>query len=160
MLDDIIEESSTDRMNDQQIRDFLLEQGVGVLGLSDEDLPYLIPMSFGYDGESTLYFLFLLFGAETRKETLSDQSERATFAVYSVESAFEWRSVTLSGEITAVPDDGWESLQTSMENAWHPNLFSSATPQRGVQGYQLSIEEWTGIWNRSSPRSSSVSHTF
>lgn len=40
-----LSESSTARMSDEEIRELLTEQGVGVLGLSDEGLPYLIPMS-------------------------------------------------------------------------------------------------------------------
>ncbi|MFC7131890.1 MULTISPECIES: pyridoxamine 5'-phosphate oxidase family protein [Salinibaculum] len=160
MLEDIIEESNTARMSDAQIREYLLAQGVGVLGLPDAEFPYLIPMSFGYDGESTLYFLFLLFGGDTQKESLSDRSARATFVVYSAESKFEWRSVILKGTIAPVPNEEFGELQEAMENAWHPDLFSSASPQRGVQGYKLEIEESNGIWNRSSPRSSDVSHTF
>lgn len=160
MLEDILAESSTERMSDDQIREFLLERGVGVLALVDADVPYVLPMSFGYDGGETLYFLFLLFGDETRKETLGDRAERASFTTYSVESKFEWRSVILVGELRAVPDSEWETLSEAMENAWHPNLFSSATPQRGIEGYRFEVDEWTGIWNRSSPRDSSVTHTF
>lgn len=160
MLEDIIAESSTGRMDDDQIRELLVEEGVGVLGLVDGNFPYLVPMSFGYDGDEALYFIFLLFGTETRKETLSERPGTAGFVVYSVESKFEWRSVSITGEVSPVPSDEWGQLQDAMENAWHPNLFSSASPTRGVKGYRLEIDEWTGIWNRSSPRSSSVTHTF
>jgi hypothetical protein len=57
----------------------------------------------------------------------------------------DWRSVSLVGEIEAVEDDCWDELQTAMENAWHPNLFSSASPMRGVRGYRFRIANWTGI---------------
>jgi nitroimidazol reductase NimA-like FMN-containing flavoprotein (pyridoxamine 5'-phosphate oxidase superfamily) len=160
MLEDVLAESSTDLMSDDQIREFLLEQGVGVLALAGAGVPYVLPMSFGYDGGRTLYFRFLLFGDETRKETLSDRAGRASFTTYSVESKFEWRSVILTGELRAVPDSERDALREATENAWHPNLFSSATPKRGIEGYRLDVDEWTGIWNRSSPRDSSVTHTF
>ncbi len=134
-------------MTDDQIRAFLMEQGVGILGLADEAVPYLVPMSFGYDGNSTLYFVFLLFGTESRKEQLSERSRQARFLVYSAESAHEWRSASLVGRIDAVPDDEWESLQDAMGNAWHPDVFSAANPMRGVEGYRFRIDEWTGIQN-------------
>jgi nitroimidazol reductase NimA-like FMN-containing flavoprotein (pyridoxamine 5'-phosphate oxidase superfamily) len=143
---DEIRESSTGRMSDAAIGKLLTDQGVGVLGLADDDLPYLIPMSFGYDGDQSLYFVFLLFGADSRKETLADRNDRARFLVYAADSMHDWRSVSLTGRIEAVDDD-WGELRDAMENAWHPSLFSSASPMRGVRGYQFRIEEWTGIQN-------------
>ena len=144
---DELQESDTGRMTDDQIREFLTERGVGVLGLADEDVPYLLPMSFGYDGERTLYFVFLLFGTESRKETLVRQAARGRFLVYGADSMHDWRSVSMVGAIQAVDADRWSDLQAAMENAWHPSLFSSASPMRGVEGYRLDIEEWTGIRN-------------
>lgn len=137
--------TSADSMSDEQIKEFLTEQGVGTLSLPDEEIPYAVPMSFGYDGDSTLYFLFLLFGTESRKETLSDRAQGARFVVYSAQSMYDWKSVNLTGQISAVPEDEWDELRSAMQNAWHPNLFSSAHPMRGIQGYQLQIDEWTGI---------------
>lgn len=132
-------------MSEDQIQEFLTEQGVGILTLPDGEIPYAVPMSFGYDGDSTLYFLFLLFGTESRKETLSDRAQGARFVVYAAQSMDDWQSVSLTGQISAVPEDEWDELQSAMQNAWHPDLFSSASPMRGIQGYQLQIEEWTGI---------------
>lgn len=141
---DEVSESEIDHLTDEQMREFLTEQGVGVLGLAGEEVPYLLPMSFGFDGESTLYFVFLLFGTESRKETLSDRNRRARFLTYSAETVHRWRSVSLEGRIERV-DDEWDVLRDAMENAWHPDLFSAAAPMRGVEGYRLRIDEWTGI---------------
>jgi hypothetical protein len=138
-------ESSAASMTDEEIREFLTEQGVGVLALSTDGVPYVVPMSFGFDGDSTLYFLFLLFGTESRKQTLSDRTERARFLVYRARSMHDWRSVSLVGHIEQVPEDDWDPLQVAMENAWHPNLFSSASPMRGVEGYQFRVDDWNGI---------------
>ena len=78
---DAVAESDIDHLSDEEIREFLRDEGVGVLGLPAEEAPYLLPMSFGYDGESTLYFVFLLFGSESRKELLSERAGRARFLV-------------------------------------------------------------------------------
>ncbi|OYR56796.1 pyridoxamine 5'-phosphate oxidase family protein [Halorubrum halodurans] len=145
--DELLESSAT-TMGDDRIRAFLTEQGVGTLALPDGDIPYLVPMSFGYDGESALYFAFLLFGSESRKETLSERAESAAFLAYDARSPHEWRSVSLRGRIEAIDEDeegGWAALREAMENAWHPDLFSAAEPMRGVRGYRFRIDEWTGI---------------
>lgn len=142
-----VSESNATRMTDEQIREFLTARGVGVLALPDEEeaAPYAVPMSFGYDGDSALYFVFLLFGTESRKEALSDRTERARFVAYRAGSIDDWQSVTVVGRIGAVGDEGWDALRAAMENAWHPNLFSTATPMRGVEGYRLRVDEWIGI---------------
>ncbi|MFB6096112.1 MAG: pyridoxamine 5'-phosphate oxidase family protein [Haloferacaceae archaeon] len=142
---DEISESTPEAMTDEQIRTLLTEEGVGVLGLSTEDAPYMVPMSFGYDGDATLFFVFLLFGTESRKEILADRADRASFLVFDAESAHEWRSVSLTGSIRAVEDGEWPDVREAMENAWHPDLFSGASPMRGVEGYRFEIEEWTSI---------------
>lgn len=88
-------------MDDDQIGDFLTQQGVGILGLPDEEFPYLVPLSFGYDGDSAVYFVYLLFGTESRKEKLTEQAQRGRLLVYSAQSIHEWQSVTVTGDISA-----------------------------------------------------------
>jgi nitroimidazol reductase NimA-like FMN-containing flavoprotein (pyridoxamine 5'-phosphate oxidase superfamily) len=139
-------ESGLVLMDDDQISEFLTQNGVGILGIPDEEFPYLVPLSFGFDGDSTVYFVYLLFGTESRKETLTDQAERGRLLVYSAQSMHEWQSVSATGHISAVDgEDEWDTLQQTMENAWHSDLFSSATPMRGVQGYRFDIDDWSGI---------------
>lgn len=140
-----IVESGMVSMDDDQISEFLTQQGVGILGVPDEEFPYLVPLSFGYDGGSAVYFVYLLFGTESRKEDLTEQAKRGRLLVYSARSMHEWQSVSVTGQISGVDDDEWDTLQETMENAWHPDLFSSASPMRGVRGYRFDIDDWSGI---------------
>jgi hypothetical protein len=32
-----------------------------------------------------------------------------------------------------------------MQNAWHPDLFTAASPMRGVECYRLRVDNWSGI---------------
>jgi len=141
----VVAESSAVPMNESRMRTLLTEEGVGILALPDDDIPYVVPMSFGYDGESTLYFVFMLFGAESRKSKLAEDADRARFLVHRAESVTDWRSVSLTGRIDSLGDDEWDALRGAMENAWHPNVFSSAHPMRGIEGYRFRIDSWTGI---------------
>lgn len=138
-------ESGMTSMDDEKIRAFLTDRGVGILALEGDDVPYQVPLSFGFDGESSLYFVYLLFGTESRKETLSAEHRRGHFLVFDATSIHEWQSLSATGTLTEIDDDEWPTLQETMENAWHSDLFASADPMRGVTGYRFDVDEWSGV---------------
>jgi len=133
-----------ERMDDDAIHDFLASQGVGVLGLSAGDVPYLLPMSFGYDGDSRLYFTFVL-GQTSRKADLSEQADRARFLVYTADSSFNWETVLLRGTIDELPESSWADAEGALANGWTPDIFESADLSGGVSIYEFQIEEQTGL---------------
>ncbi len=45
--------------------------GSNAVPMTDEEHPYLVPLSFGDDEEPAPYFVFLLFGTESRKGTVT-----------------------------------------------------------------------------------------
>ena len=51
MTVDILQAYGLEQMDEGEIADFLTNRGGGVLGLPTAGAPYLIPMSFGFDGE-------------------------------------------------------------------------------------------------------------
>lgn len=133
-----------ERMSGREIDEFLASQGVGVLGLPAGDGPYLIPMSFGFDGEAALYFTFLV-GGSSRKADLAEAAEVARFLVYSAASPFTWQSVVLTGAIESVPDDEFEDVARSMHNAWRPALFEDADLGPGVRVYRFVVGDRVGF---------------
>jgi nitroimidazol reductase NimA-like FMN-containing flavoprotein (pyridoxamine 5'-phosphate oxidase superfamily) len=137
-----LQEVGMSSMGGSDIGEFLSSREVGVLSLPAEGAPYVVPLSFTYDGESAVYFTYLL-GADSRKEELTESAELACFLVYSVDSAFQWESVLVSGPIQAVPREEWEQLE--FENPWRPDLFEQADLSRGVRVYRLTIDERSGI---------------
>ena len=76
------------RMDEADIDGSLTSQGVGIIGLPTETHPYLLSLSFGYDGQD-LYFTSVT-GEESRKAELSQRAETATFPVYDAPSRFAW----------------------------------------------------------------------
>jgi nitroimidazol reductase NimA-like FMN-containing flavoprotein (pyridoxamine 5'-phosphate oxidase superfamily) len=140
-----VRQSDAEHMEATEIDQFLRDQGVGVLALPASDVPYVIPLSFGYDGNSCLYFTYLLFSVESKKEDLTERTDQARFLVYAAESMYEWRSVILTGTIRRVPEREWDDLQAAMQNAWHPDLFAGATPMRGITGYRFTITDRSSI---------------
>lgn len=132
-------------MNDQQIDRFLRRQGFGVLSLSDGTEAYGVPVSFGYDGESRLFFVFLRVGEQSKKERFAERTNTASFTTYEVVSKHNWRSVIASGTLRRVADDEWDDVvKTIDDNAWYPSLFSEAEPMQDIQAWELQIEEVSG----------------
>lgn len=138
-------ESGMSSMDDEEIRAFLSQQGVGILGLVGDGVPYQVPLSFGFDGDSAMYFVYLLFGTESRKERLTEETSQGHFLVFDATSMHEWQSVSATGTLTEIDDEEWDALIDAMENAWHSDLFASAEPMRGVSGYRFDVDEWSGI---------------
>ncbi|MFB6188490.1 MAG: pyridoxamine 5'-phosphate oxidase family protein [Halapricum sp.] len=132
-----------ERMNAEEIESFLDGQSHGVLGLPDDPAPYLLPLSYAFDG-TYVYFTYLR-GRESRKERLSDRADRATFLVYSVETMFNWRSVLLEGDIRAVPESRWSDLEDVLADTWRPELIRMASTERRMAIYRLRIDEQSGL---------------
>jgi nitroimidazol reductase NimA-like FMN-containing flavoprotein (pyridoxamine 5'-phosphate oxidase superfamily) len=141
---DELDEYGMARLDEREMRGVLASQKIGVLGLPTEGAPYLLPLSFGFDGESTLYFLYVL-GGESRKADLTDATDVASFLVYSAETTFNWRSVLLEGTISEVPDDERERILETTQLSWRPDLFETASQREATRLYQFVIREWSGI---------------
>jgi nitroimidazol reductase NimA-like FMN-containing flavoprotein (pyridoxamine 5'-phosphate oxidase superfamily) len=133
-----------ERMDDEAVRTFLGNQRVGVLGLPTADVPYLVPMSYGYDGEASLYFLFIGNSASEKAELAAEEPE-ATFLTYSAETMFNWRSVTVTGTLSAVAADQREAIEGEIDIPWRPELFKRALEDEHTALYQLTVGEWVGV---------------
>jgi hypothetical protein len=132
-------------MTDEEVRGFLASQRVGVLALPTEDggAPSMRPLSFGFDGES-LYFLYVV-GAESRKVELTDRADHARFLVYSAETAFNWRSVLLTGSVDEVAEEDRERALDTLDGAWRPDVFERASATEATRLYRFEIDEHTGL---------------
>jgi len=90
------------RMAQSAAESLLATAGVGVLSLAADDEAYALPMSFGYDGEDRLYFVFLEAGERSLKTEFADGTARACVTVFEVDdredpdrSATDWASVVV-----------------------------------------------------------------
>mgnify|MGYP006287160781 FL=1 len=133
-----------DRMSDDELRDFVSNQKMGVLGLPTAGAPYMLPMSFGYDGGSTLYFTFV-GGPDSRKRTLIDDADTARFLTYAAQSMFNWESAILTGSVQSVPEAEWDALEAVLGTAWRPEVFERATAVEDIAIYRFDVDDWSGI---------------
>ncbi|WP_114576251.1 pyridoxamine 5'-phosphate oxidase family protein [Saliphagus sp. LR7] len=133
-----------ERMDDEAIERFLSVRSVGILGLPASGPPYLLPMSFGYDGGRRLYFSFLV-GEESRKSELADRADVCTVLVYSAETMFHWRSVLLRGPIRRLSAEERSELPASQTPTWQPELIRTASDRGETRMYEFEAESWTGV---------------
>ncbi len=132
-------------MDDVEIDDVLTEMGIGVLSMSAEGVPYGVPLSFGYDGEDTLYFLFLEASSDLRKETYAEQAAVASFTTFDVTPDGSWRSVIVSGSLDRISVDEWDAAREAMAaNAYQSNLLSKYEIQENPNVWALRIQQRSG----------------
>ena len=131
-------------MREEEIMAFLDAQSMGVLGLSADERPYLLPLSYGNDGDETLYFTYLV-GEESRKTELTEASPDGRFLVYQADSPFRWESVVLDGTLRNVPPSEWGDLDDVLADVWRPALFETASTSRHVRVYAFDVAESSGI---------------
>lgn len=132
-------------MDRDEVDAFLAERGYGVLSLADGDSAYGVPVSFGYDGDSTLYLSLIQFGDSSRKLDYADATETACLVTVDVTDRFRWRSAIISGSLHPLPDGEIEAMEAVMDdNAWFPSLFPPEDPMTAVRRLELQIDEITG----------------
>lgn len=126
------------------IDEVLTDAGVGVLSMSDEGVPYGVPMSFGYDGEDSLYFVFL-GSAELRKETYAEMSDVASFTTFEINADSSWRSVIVSGPLERITIDEWDEAREAMaDNAYQSSLLTEYELQENPNVWALRTTERGG----------------
>ncbi len=131
-------------MTDEEIEEFLQSHEIGVLGLSSERSPYLVPMAYGYDRGGTLYFSFYV-GEESRKHSLVDGGSRASFLVYDADSVFVWRSVYAEGPIRRLEEEDRETAAEAMQGSWELEVFEEGGSTGELLFHEIELQEVSGL---------------
>ncbi|WP_336338718.1 pyridoxamine 5'-phosphate oxidase family protein [Haloarcula brevis] len=132
-------------LDDSAIDAVLTEQGIGVLSMAADGVPYGVPLSFGYDGDGTLYFVFLGATAELRKETYAEQADVASFTTFDVGPDGAWRSVIVAGPLNRIKIDEWDAAREALaDNAYESDLLSEYELQENPNVWALEIREQSG----------------
>ncbi|MCL9812484.1 pyridoxamine 5'-phosphate oxidase family protein [Natranaeroarchaeum aerophilus] len=132
-------------MDDAAIDRVLEANGVGVLSMALGGTPYSIPMSFGYAGDETLYFLLAGHSEDGKKMEFAEESEEASFLVYDVAADDEWKSVIVSGALARITPEEWDTAREAMiDNAYRPDLLTSIDVQSDPRVWSLDIETKSG----------------
>ncbi|SNR36135.1 pyridoxamine 5'-phosphate oxidase family protein [Halorubrum vacuolatum] len=132
-------------MDASAIDDALREIGLGVLSMSADGVPYGVPISFGYDGSDTLYFVFIDQSVDLRKESYAERSDLASFTAYDVNPDGSWRSVIVSGSLDRITIDEWDAAREALAgNAYRSNQFERYEIDENPNVWALDIDDRSG----------------
>jgi nitroimidazol reductase NimA-like FMN-containing flavoprotein (pyridoxamine 5'-phosphate oxidase superfamily) len=140
-------------MSDEEIGSFLARRGHGVLSFGG-DIPYGLPVSFGYDVVNERVIFQLLGAEDGKKAAYLDDSSAVNLVAYEWEGVDEWRSVVVDGELSAIPDDSPEAVDAAAVFADFATVVGAPVFDRPLSDiesnwYELSADESSG---RQSPR--------
>ncbi|MGQ4557014.1 pyridoxamine 5'-phosphate oxidase family protein [Halobellus sp. GM3] len=95
------------RLDDDEIEEMLIRNGIGLLAMVDEGKPYAIPMSFGYDAGRTVLPMQWGGGYNSRKDRAIESNPSVCLTVYEQDpdDGAVWRSVIIEGAVYEVPEE-------------------------------------------------------
>ena len=132
-------------MDDNEIDALLGTGGTGVVAFADDDEPYAIPVSYGYDGDTDHFYIRCGFAPDSRKRRFVDDGVTASVVV--TDDTEGWRSVIARGALTEVsePAVGGGAAQ-SIRRMDIPYVTIHETPATAMEFelYRLTPEELTG----------------
>jgi nitroimidazol reductase NimA-like FMN-containing flavoprotein (pyridoxamine 5'-phosphate oxidase superfamily) len=134
----------------EEVDELLVSNGVGLMSMVDGDVPYAIPMAFGYLGERMTFALQWGTGYEGRKERCVRSNPNVCFTVYEqdTEAPGTWRSAVVAGELRETDDaereEAFSSLAANAE--FSPDLGMWGVPFDEVELtlFSLDTENCTG----------------
>lgn len=89
-----------------EIDSFLGEHETGVLSLARNEHPYSIPISYGYDTESSIFYFRLVSTPESEKRAFLDSEPDARIVVYDQnDDGTLYESVVASGSLEEIDPD-------------------------------------------------------
>lgn len=134
-------------MAPDEIDSLLTAADHGVLAVAEDDLPYTIPVSFGYEA-GDIYFAFVRTDPDNEKFRFIADGKPARLLVTDIKARFDWRSVAVTGPVEAIDlaDGGWETLVEALENnPWFSTAFEGDDRVEGVRGWRLVPDEVNGL---------------
>lgn len=134
-------------MDEREIDAVLDTTGWGIITLAEDDEPYSIPVSFGWDGEDA-YFAFIRDSPTNTKFEFAADGKTARLLVTDVKARFDWQSIAVTGTLRAIDrdTDDWATLMDRLEgNAWFSTDFERAAGVEDLQGWRLDPDEVRGL---------------
>lgn len=99
-----------------EIARILARQRVGRLACAVDDHPYIVPITYAYDGE-----FFYGYGAPGRKIEVMRRQPRVCFEVDELDGESEWRSVVADGLFEEITDDDQRRTALRLLNGHGPD---------------------------------------
>lgn len=117
-------------LNEQQMNNLLASQVVGRLACTDSTQPYLVPVTYAFDG-------YYIYGQtnEGMKLGLLRNNPNVCFEVDTMTNMANWQSVIIRGRFEELSDNEAENARVILRNRVFP-MMTSAT----IDGEQHEVE--------------------
>lgn len=132
-------------MDDTEIDALLGTGGAGVIAFANDDEPYAVPISYGYDADARAFYVRCAFAPESKKREFVDDGITASLVVS--DDTGGWRSVVVRGPLTEVSEPAIESgVSESIRKINVPYITIHETPPAEMEFelYRLDPETLTG----------------
>lgn len=136
-------------LSSDEMDTLLVRNGTGVLALVDDEHPYPIPMSFGYDPDEEFLVMQLGGDESSRKLECLGTNPNAAATIYEeTRDDAEWRSIVLEGTLVEVPDEHTEraylALASNATFAPDVTVWGARIEDVDFHLYQLDVETRSG----------------
>lgn len=125
-------------MATDEIAEFLTRQGHGVLSFGG-DVPYGIPLSFGYDVLDNRCVFQLLSGPDSKKQTALAETDTVNLVAYEWHAVDNWRSVITTGQLLPIDPNTPEVVKAA-------EIFAEYGSVVGTEVFNRPLEELTSTW--------------
>lgn len=135
-------------LDDGEIREFLQERALGVLGFAKDGDAYTIPIAFAYDEVGNRCIFRFIVPDESQKRAFVAETDVASLTAYEWKTKNQWKSVVVRGPIRQVPEENLAQaagLFASVgEEAAALETFNAPISEYETVWYELAIEEISG----------------
>jgi len=132
-------------MDDTEIDALLGTGGAGVIAFANNDEPYAVPISYGYDADAGAFYVRCAFATESTKREFVDDG--VTASLVATDDTGGWRSVVVRGPLTEVSEPAIESEITESirkMNIPYVNIHQERATNLEFELYRLDPETLTG----------------
>jgi len=133
-------------LDSEEIDQLLGDGGVGVISFADEDEPYSIPVSYGYDADADGLYVRLGFAPESEKRRFVDDGRTASLVV-TEETPAGWQSVIAKGPLSEVTEMALDpEAAKSVHKVRIPfvTIYDREASELDFELYRLEAESITG----------------
>jgi len=133
-------------LDHEEIDSLLGDGGVGVISFADEDEPYSIPVSYGYDADAEGLYVRLGFAPESEKRRFVDDGRTASLVVTD-ETPTGWQSVIAKGSLSEVTEMALDpKAAKSVHKVRIPfvTIYDREPSELDFELYRLDAERLTG----------------
>lgn len=108
------------KLNDMQMNHFLLSQAVGRIACTDGNMPYIVPVTYVFDGKDIIGQTH-----EGKKLKILRENPNVCFEVDSMENMVNWRSVIITGTFVELTGEEALDARKYLFNHMWPYLTSA-----------------------------------